>query len=137
MTSARYVAAVVSVFALCGCSPTAAQAVPGPVAPPTVTLQLPTGGGGDDALEVLVTLGPIPAGSRVLVRMDSGALVGVIAPFGPRANATGGTYAVPLHPSAFQRGAVTLRLELEEADGQTVRPPLSTEVTHVTVVRTP
>jgi hypothetical protein len=137
MELGRNLAAVIGIaLALWECAPKAAETAPTPAEGPAVTLQVPRGTGQHEGLQVLVTMGPTPPRTRLLVRLSSGALAGVIVPYGAVARGRGATYAVPVTPSAIQRGTVTLHLALEEDDGST-RSPTSGEVTQLTLVRTP
>ena len=87
--------------------------------------------------ELRVTVGALPAGSRIVVRLESGVIVGAVAPFGPDAAAKGGVYLIPLDASAIRDGKLVVRLQLEEGDGKQVRAPTQAELPKIELVSSP
>lgn len=80
-----------------------------------------------ESASVRLSAGVLPHGSRLIVRLANGELVGAISPFGVSPGERAGSYMIPLPEDAVRGGTVTLHLELELPD-HTLRTPTEKEI---------
>jgi hypothetical protein len=92
-----------------------------------IELTVPRQPAAGEAASLRVAAGVLPQGSRVLVRLADGELLGTIAPFGIRPGEKAGAYTIPLPERAVRGGTVTLHLTLELPDGAS-RSPTEKEI---------
>lgn len=102
----------------------------------TLTLVLPRPPAPDEAVHLILKVGRLPRDARVVVRTDTGEIVGTIRPFGPSAREQGGTHVMAIPPEAVKDGKVSLVLQVEEKETG-ARVPTKEEVQSVTVALTP
>ena len=81
----------------------------------------------DEAVQLRVAVGAVPAAAKVVVRSTAGRIIGTVAPFGIRPGQKAGAYSIPV-PSRLMAGEkVTLRFEVVEK-GAAPRPPTRAEL---------
>jgi hypothetical protein len=100
-----------------------------------VDLVLPQPWGPRDAAVVEISLGALARGQEVTVTTASGMPLGTISPFGLRAGAEAGTYALPVPKEAVTDGRLSIRLSISQPGGS--RAPTPQEVRSVTLGRVP
>ena len=79
-----------------------------------------------------VSVGPLKAHLRIIVRVRNGEIAGTISPFGAQERQGGAVFTIPLTAGAVKDGEVRLLLEVVEKDGPT-RAPTSDEVRNITL----
>ena len=97
-----------ALFALILCS-----AVAQPAVHRAMTLALPHAPRADERVTLLVTVGVIPRGARIVVMTPSGTLLGTIAPYGVRAGQEAGTHTIPIPADAISGKRLRVRMSLE------------------------
>jgi len=95
-------------------------------------LPLPRAIGPDKALVARVSVGPLKAHQRVVVRVRNGEIAGTISPFGAQARQGSGVYTIAIPDSAAKDGEIRLLVEVEEKNAPT-RAPTSDEVRSITL----
>jgi hypothetical protein len=95
-------------------------------------LPLPRAIAPGEALVARVSVGPLKAHMRIIVRIRNGEIAGTISPFGAQERQGGTVYAIPLPTSAVKNGIVRLLVEVVEKDVGT-RPPTAEEVRKITL----
>ena len=95
-------------------------------------LPLPRAIGPDEALVARVSVGPLKAHQRIVVRIRNGEIAGTISPFGAQARQGSGVYTIPIPKNAPKDGQVRLLVEVEEKNAPT-RAPTSDEVRSITL----
>jgi hypothetical protein len=93
-------------------------------------LPLPRAVASGEMLVARVTVGPLKAHERIIVRTRSGEIAGSVSPFGAQARQNTGVYTVPIPEGAIKDGRVRLLLQLEQKDAPT-RAPTTEEVRHI------
>src|ERR1043166_6384894 len=88
-----------------------------------ITLAVPGPAGSIKLATLQVTVGPLPPSSRIVVRSESGEVLGAIAPFGIAAARAGGTYTLPLSAELLASGKVSIVFTFEQERGKSVRAP--------------
>ena len=96
-----------------------------------VTLSIPRSLGAEDALSVRVTVGTLPKGARIVVRSETGEVIGSIVPFGQSTNRQGVFYTLPVPSEMVADRKVSLGFILEEAGGTKSRVPTEAEIKEV------
>ena len=96
-----------------------------------VTLSIPRSLGVEDSLSVRVTVGTLPKGARIVVRSETGEVLGSIVPFGQSTNRQGVFYTIPVPSEMVADRKVLLEFTLEEAGGKKSRVPTEGEVREV------
>lgn len=100
-----------------------------------VTLSLPRAVESNDLIRAHITVGPLPRGARLIARLPSGDVAGVVSPYGT-AN-RGGGYTIPVPRRAIRDGKVTLHLEFQEKRGAASRAPTDDELRKVELFLVP
>jgi len=95
-------------------------------------LPLPRAIGPGEALVARVSVGPLKAHQRIVVRVRSGEIAGTISPFGAQARQGPAVYTIPIPESAPKDGEVRLLVEVEEKNAET-RAPTVEEVRSITL----
>jgi len=95
-------------------------------------LPLPRAIGLGEALVARVSVGPLKAHQRIVVRVRNGQIAGTVAPFGAQARQGSGIYTIPIPENAPQNGEVRLLVEVEEKNAKT-RAPTIDEVRGITL----
>jgi hypothetical protein len=90
-----------------------------------IVLDLPRAIGAGETAFVEIEVGAIGR-AQIEVTTDTGQPLGTVAPFGPRAGQTAGSFTLPVPSNAIRDGRVTLRLMVRQ--GATRRPPTTDEV---------
>ena len=85
-----------------------------------------------EMLVARVSVGPLKAHLRIIVRVRNGEIAGTISPFGAQERQGGAVFTIPLTAGAVKDGEVRLLLEVVEKDGPT-RAPTSDEVRNITL----
>jgi hypothetical protein len=67
-----------------------------------------------DSIELQVTTGPLPRGSRLVVMTERGEILGVVTPFNVPGTGSGATATVPVPQTAMTDGRLRLRLQVTE-----------------------
>jgi hypothetical protein len=98
----------------------------------TYDLPLPRAVAPGEALVARVSVGPLKAHMRIIVRIRNGEIAGTISPFGAQERQGGTVYTIPLPSGAVKDGIVRLLVEVVEKDAGT-RPPTSEEVRDITL----
>lgn len=93
-------------------------------------LPLPRAAAPGEMLVARVSVGPLSAHQRIIVRIRNGEIAGTVSPFGARARQGSGAYTIPLPDGAVKDGAVRLLVELVEKDAPT-RAPTPDEVREI------
>jgi hypothetical protein len=101
-----------------------------------VVLTLPRATHAHEAVWLRVRVGAIPRGMEIVVRSDSGKLLGSISPFAIPSKRAAGTYTIPLPENASHEGRIAVRLSVEVLGAQP-RPPTTREVEEVKLVYLP
>ena len=83
-------------------------------------------------LAARVTIGPLKAHQRIVVRIRNGEIAGTIAPFGAKARQSSGLYTIPIPEAGISDGGVRLLLQLEQKDAP-ARAPTPEEVLGITL----
>lgn len=91
------------------------SAVAQPSAHRAMTLTLAHEPRADERVTLVVTVGVIPRGARIVVTTPTGRLLGTISPYGIRAGREAGTYTVPVPVDALSGRCLSVRLSLELA----------------------
>src|ERR1044071_3997638 len=78
----------------------------------TVTLVLPHALREGEIASLVVTVGVIPRGDEIKITTPSGRPLGVISPYGIRTGQEGGTYVVPLPPTAVSGTHLSVRFSV-------------------------
>ncbi|WP_240535706.1 hypothetical protein [Bradyrhizobium sp. STM 3809] len=91
-----------------------------------VELSLPRPLGPGDTAIVEITLGALGRGQEVSVTTASGMPLGTISPFGLRAGADAGTYALPVPKETIKDGRLSVHLSISQPGGS--RTPTALEV---------
>jgi len=95
-------------------------------------LPLPRAAAGGEMLVARVTVGPLKAPQRIIVRTRSGEIAGTISPFGAQARQNSGVYTIPVPDSAIKDAHVRLLLQLDQKDAPP-RAPTAEEVRDIRV----
>ena len=95
-------------------------------------LPVPRAAGAGEALVARVSVGPLKAHLRIIVRIRNGEIAGTISPFGAQERQGGAVYTIPLPSSAVKDGIVRLLVEVVEK-GAGTRPPTAEEVRNITL----
>jgi hypothetical protein len=99
-------------------------------------LPLPHAAAPGEALVARVSVGPLKAHQRIIVRVRNGEIAGTVSPFGAQARQGPAVYTIPLPAGAAKDGEVRLLLELVEKNAPT-RAPTAEEVREITLVYMP
>ena len=99
-----------------------------------IELTAPRSPGHGEAVEVQITTGPLPRGSRLTLMTEQGEILGAVYPFGEPGSANTATISIP--PSAMIGRHLRLQLQVAEP-GRTPRAPLANEVQRVELVLIP
>ncbi len=92
-------------------------------------------GAADEAVQIRLAAGVLPAGARVVVRLPTGEIVGAATPYGARPGQKAGVFTIPLPPGAIRNGKVTLQFTVEGKGGP--RAPKGGEVEQVDLIYVP
>ena len=95
-------------------------------------LPLPRSAAPGETLVARVSVGPLKAHLRIIVRIRNGEIAGTVSPFGNQARQGPAVYTIPLPAGAVKDGEVRLLLEVAEKDAPT-RAPTSEEVRNITL----
>jgi hypothetical protein len=102
---------------------------------PIIELTAPRSPGRGDAIEVQITTGPLPRGSRLTLMTERGEILGAVYPFGqPEGRIS--TATISIDTSAMTGIHLRLRLQVAEP-GRPPRPPLAGEVQRLELVLIP
>lgn len=99
-------------------------------------LPLPRTANPGEMLVARISVGPLKAHQRIIVRIRNGKIAGTVSPFGAHARQGTGVYTIPLPVGAVRDGQVRLLLELVEKDAP-ARAPTADEVREVTLAYIP
>jgi hypothetical protein len=109
--------------------------------PPKTTdelvLKLPRDRRADEEVAVRVSVGDLPPGKRIIVRLKSGEIVGAITPYGILPGRKAGVSTLPIPDKAIINGEVTLRLEVADRSTDKGRPPTVKEVEQIVLTLLP
>jgi len=99
-------------------------------------LPLPRAAAAGEALVARVSVGPLKAHLRIIVRIRNGEIAGTVSPFGTQARQGPAIYTIPLPADAAKEGVVRLLLEVVEKNAPT-RAPTDDEVRGITLAYIP
>jgi hypothetical protein len=99
-------------------------------------LELPRAAGAGEAIYLRLTVGVLPRGARLVVRLGDGEIAGTVATYGVRPNQKAGIHTIGIPARAVVDGKVSLVLDVEEKKAP-VRPPTQSEVEGATLVFRP
>lgn len=88
------------------------------------------------AIIARVSVGPLPRGARVILRLPTGEIAGVITPYGSQAAASGGSYTIPIPEHAAAARELAIRFEVHEAQAPP-RPPREGEIAGIELLAVP
>jgi len=86
-----------------------------------------------ESVEIQVTTGPLPQGTRIILMTEQGEVLGAVTPFGLPGTGSGDTATVPVPRTAVVNGRLRLRLQVVEP-GAAPRPPRAHEVQRLDLV---
>ena len=95
-------------------------------------LPLPRAIRSGETLVARVSVGPLKAHLRIIVRIRNGEIAGTVSPFGAQARQGPAIYTIPLPAGAVKDGVVRLLVEVEDKNAGT-RAPTSEEVRNITL----
>ena len=85
-------------------------------------LPLPRSAAPGEELVARVSVGPLKAHQRIIVRIRNGEIAGTVSPFGAQARQGPAVYTIPLPAGAAKDGVVRLLLELVEKNAPARAP---------------
>jgi hypothetical protein len=88
---------------------------------------------GDETIEVQITTGPLPVGTKVVAMTEQGEVLGAIVPFALPGDKKGSTATIAVPPRAFVDRHLRLQLQVVQ-QGRPPRAPTEDEVRRVNLV---
>jgi hypothetical protein len=113
--------------------------ISGPARPTrgAVTAAMPRPVHSGEAIRARITLGSLPRGARVVVRLPDGRIAGTLAPYGRTGDGKTAAQTIAIPSDATTNGKVHLQLDVQERGAASPRPATSSEVTAVELVLIP
>jgi hypothetical protein len=90
----------------------------------------------NDAVEIQIATGPLPAGARLVVMTEQGEVIGAITPYGIPGTPSGSTATIPVPPTALVDRRLRLQLQVIQP-GTPPRAPRTDEVRRIDLIVAP
>ena len=90
----------------------------------------------NDAVEIQIATGPLPAGARLVVMTEQGEVIGAITPYGIPGTPGTSTATIPVPPTALVDRRLRLQLQVIQP-GTAPRAPRTDEVRRIDLIVAP